>query len=131
MPNYFSPNGTPCTADEAMTAGRLRAGFKEIVAPGEYVSFDLALRDAAPPASTSSVYLTDTPSRMTDAERSRALAAGRYAEVRDVARSDYIDRLTGSPHIPAPTTDDAARLQRDDTRARYIRDQLRAARYQG
>ncbi|XAP76987.1 hypothetical protein ABC955_10325 [Citromicrobium bathyomarinum] len=113
-----------------MTAGRLRPGYKEIVAPGEYVSFDLAFRDSAPRPSPQ-VFLTDTPTRMSDADRSRALAAGRYSEVRDAARSDYIDRLTGSPNAPAPTTDDAARVQRDDARTRYIRDQLRVSRYEG
>lgn len=59
MPAYLTPSGFSCTADEAMSGGRLKPGFREIIADGEYISASLAFRDSAP--SRSSVFLTDTP----------------------------------------------------------------------
>lgn len=58
MPCY-SPTGQICKKDEAYSAGRLRPGYTDIAEDGEYVAFDLAFRDAAPPRS--GVFLTDTP----------------------------------------------------------------------
>lgn len=61
MPTYKTPSGLSCTADEAMSGGRLKPGYSEIALDGEYLHFGSTLMRDSAPASRSSVFLTDTP----------------------------------------------------------------------
>lgn len=61
MPAYKTPSGLSCTADEALSGGRLKPGYSEIALDGEYLHFGSTLMRDSAPASRSSVFLTDTP----------------------------------------------------------------------
>jgi len=75
----------------------------------------------------------DSRSSVDAADRSRALAAGRYAETsRMQARGEYIERLTGRrPTEHQEMSVEHAQGLRDEAREKYIRDQLRVSRYEG
>ena len=80
MPKYITPLGSVCTADEAMPHGRLLPGYKELLAEGESIGFDVAFRDAAPARSTTSgIYLTDVSTRAQNDRAARdAMRAAHY-----------------------------------------------------
>jgi hypothetical protein len=71
MPIYYAPSGHTCTADEALSFGHLKPGYRETIAPGEHVHFDIMMRDAAP---SRSVFLTDASAGaiLTDIAQQRA-----------------------------------------------------------
>lgn len=73
MPQYISPLGISCTVDEAKPGGTLRPGYKELVGPGDYIHFDIMMRDQAP--ATRSAFLTDGIGKQ--------LSAARYGLVSD------------------------------------------------
>lgn len=47
MPTFLTPSGTTCSMADAMVGGRLRPGYREIVADGESVRFSLHMMDSA------------------------------------------------------------------------------------
>lgn len=151
MPNYLSPTGSPCTADEAMTAGRLRPGYKEILAPGESLRFDLSFVDSAP-SSSHGVFLKDDGSEDTiraevdrelaahvtkfaflgdaappfDRERAEFLARQRRVAARSAAIRDSI--MTGIPEARKPSASgNTAKVGN----GQQVRDYVRDMRYGG
>lgn len=56
MASYLNPHGVEVSAADAMIGGKLRSGFKEIIADGERISFDmLYMRDAKPKGDETSI----------------------------------------------------------------------------
>ena len=55
MAKFFNPHGSEVTAADALIGGKLRPGFKEMLSPGERVSFDMMLMDAKPKGSETSI----------------------------------------------------------------------------
>ena len=82
MPQYISPLGVSCTADEAKPGGRIRPGYKELVGPGDYVSFDIMMQDQA--AASRSTFFTDSQSREVNDRAARDA-------VRAMHNGDYSD----------------------------------------
>lgn len=52
MPQYTCPLGNPVTADQAMLNGRLRSGYRSVLASGDTIAFDISMCDAAPSATS-------------------------------------------------------------------------------
>ncbi|QCI92123.1 hypothetical protein [Novosphingobium sp. EMRT-2] len=109
--SFIDPHGKTVPPHIALDAsGQLRAGFRRaaaILAPGEKVSFDATVHDAAPAAGV--VFLTDagkpfiSPSQARQAEIMADIAATsaalRYVNDQNVAQSvaaAIADRATGS-----------------------------------
>lgn len=67
---YYDPNGREVTAADALSNGKLRNGYRQTFNPGERLSFDMLMFDAAP------------RQRLTDEQRHRevinTLRKGRY-----------------------------------------------------
>lgn len=56
MASYLNPHGVEVSAADAKIGGKLRPGFKEILADGERISFDmLYMRDAKPKVDETSI----------------------------------------------------------------------------
>lgn len=99
MASYLNPHGVEVSAADAKIGGKLRPGFKEIIADGERISFDmLFMRDAKPKLDETSIDAVlreriatmAKNSNMTGAEY---LAATSLAEVKRMAAEVAVEVL--------------------------------------
>lgn len=60
MPIYYGPAGHRCTADEAISFGRLNPGYREVLADGEHARMSLLMRDSASNLTTDEAAFRDS-----------------------------------------------------------------------
>jgi len=96
MPQYLTPSGQQCTADAAIIGGKLRPGYREVLANGERLQFDINLRDGRP--SSGEVFLRDAPAlppKSIDEAVHRAIEA--EAAAAGVKPSAWLSQNAGPP----------------------------------
>lgn len=113
MPQFLDTNGRTVSADMALIGGKLRPGFREIIANGEAVHFQIPMRDAKP---GNGVFLTDG-----------APAKSRIANGRAVI--DAIRAARYEPNHPPIARAQSASRSVAPVNGRATVDALRAARW--
>jgi hypothetical protein len=89
MPRYLGPNGLSCTSDEALSLGKLRPGYRELLSDGETVGFNAVLMDSGSPAR---MFFTDSNAsdRSLAQQASDAVRDGRYRDAAAVNERAFL-----------------------------------------
>lgn len=108
---FYDQNGRPdANGQFEMKGGKLARRASSVLQHGERIAFDLALMDAAP---ANNLFLTDSATKFTDAERSLADSAEGQMLITQARASHNRKNAYLGDRAPAFTTEQAAGVIRN------------------